>query len=288
MSRPYKIGADYFPFFTDFFAENKALRRACGEIGLLTLIDLSCKVYGLGYYYPFVDRKQLCMDIAEDIAVDHIHRVSSRVDTAILYLVESCLIDKQLFDKCVITSKPFQKQYLDICRRRKTKPIIGNYWLLGGVVSAPKNPVNSEETPVNSEETPVNSEESTLSKVNKIKDHTYTNACVRARGVCSNVFLTDDEYEDIRNIIPDADRYINHFSERLFKGGYSIADHHATILKWYEEDKVRFGARYPPGDSGSFDTEEFFRLALARSYSGMNKDISTDSGEEEKHESELT
>ena len=57
MPRPKKRGFMYFPLDTDFFLDEnvKLLRRSYGSAGVLTYINLMCKIYRNGYYYCFDD-----------------------------------------------------------------------------------------------------------------------------------------------------------------------------------------------------------------------------------------
>ena len=55
MARPVKQGFVYFPFDTSFFQNKKinTLRREFGSLGILTYINILCRVYDQGYAYRF-------------------------------------------------------------------------------------------------------------------------------------------------------------------------------------------------------------------------------------------
>lgn len=58
-----------------------------------------------------------------------------------------------------------------------------------------------------------------------------------AYGTHNNVYLTVGEYGLIKRTIPDADSYINGFSEKLYQKGYQYRDHYAAIMSWWQSDK---------------------------------------------------
>ncbi len=91
----------------------------------------------------------------------------------------------------------------------------------------------------------------------------------RGYGVFKNVYLSQEEYLKIKNAIPNADDYIDLFSQKIYDRGYRYPSHAKAILDWYEKDKKlpshRRPAEPPQGREGSFDTDEFFAAAVRRS-----------------------
>lgn len=95
-----------------------------------------------------------------------------------------------------------------------------------------------------------------------------------AYGTHKNVYLTEGEYGLIKRTIPDAEGYINAFSEKLYSKGYQYRDHYAAIMSWWQSDKdlpprpARQNAYSAPetssGHQGSFDTDSFFEAAVRR------------------------
>ena len=280
MGRPQQVGLMYFPIDTDFFSNKKikALRRARGSIGISVYLNILCRVYAHGYYYRFDDYDELIKDIAEDIVGDReqIRQTSARVSETLHYMLEAGLIERSLFEMNVISSRAIQEQFAESVRKAKRNTKIDSYNLVGVNVVAPENRVSSEEMGVSSEEMGVSSEESAQSKVNKNKYNTHYSA--RARGVYSNVFLTDEQYQLLAAQIPDADAYIDHFSRQIYTNGYKYDDHYQTILNWWNEDKNKKRSTSKKSDgnaskhhSGSFDTDDFFDAALRKSYESMEK-----------------
>ena len=184
MARPYKAGLDYFPLDVDFFTNNKKiknLRRAHGTIGVLTYLNLLCKVYSNGYYYRFDDIEELSMDIAEEIANAQLRSVSTSVTETINYLVGRGILSQELFERGIISGEALQEQYVLSAYKAKRQLKMDVHCLVDVNVVIQKRKVNSEEIGVNSEETKINAEIGTQSKVNKINNNNslYLSACAR-------------------------------------------------------------------------------------------------------------
>ena len=91
-----------------------------------------------------------------------------------------------------------------------------------------------------------------------------------AYGKYNNVFLTADEYMDIKQTIKNADTYINMFSHKLHAKGYRYEDHAKAILEWWARDR-EFEERNSVGwvsynDSGenATDYDAFFEAAVRK------------------------
>ncbi len=239
MARPIKIGLDYFPLVCDFFTNKKvkALRRAHGLTGILTYINLLCRIYSNGYYYKFDDLEELSMDIAEEIASEQLKREATRVTATINYLVKQGTLDEALFEQGIISGEAMQEQYVQAAYKAKRKINLDVHCLVDVGDCIRKIKVSSEETPVNSEETGDNSESSTQSKSKSKKEYSLSLSFTRERGKNKNVFLSDEEYDDICSVIPKADEYIDYFSDKLLSKGYTYPSHYEAILKWWDTDR---------------------------------------------------
>jgi hypothetical protein len=171
MPRPFKTGLDYFPLDTNFFENKKIknLRRAHGPIGVLTYLNLLCRVYQNGYFYKFEDADELAMDIAEQIASEQIRRTATCVTETINYLVGRGILDEGLFKQSIISGVALQEQYVISAYKAKRKINLDVHSLVDANVVIAKFKDNSEETAVNSEETEVNAEFGAQSKVNNSK-----------------------------------------------------------------------------------------------------------------------
>lgn len=183
MARPYKAGLDYFPLDVDFFTNKKIknLRRAHGTIGVLTYLNLLCRVYSNGYYYRFDDIDELAMDIAEEIANAQLRSVATSVTETINYLVWRGILSQELFERGIISGEALQEQYVLSAYKAKRQLKMDVHCLVDVNVVIQKSKVNSEEIGVNSEETKVNAENGTQSKVNKINNNNSLSlgACTR-------------------------------------------------------------------------------------------------------------
>ena len=100
-----------------------------------------------------------------------------------------------------------------------------------------------------------------------------TPAPVRAYGIYQNVFLTEKDFNDLKNRYPDYIVKIQRFSEYLYKHpNKHYANHYGTILKWAAQDEERDrkaeAMSKKEQDNGlyhSFDPDEFIEAAMKRS-----------------------
>lgn len=185
MPRPCKTGLDYFPLDVDFFTNKKIknLRRAHGSTGVLTYLNLLCRVYKNGYYYKFDDLEELSMDIAEEIACTQLRATATSVTETINYLVGRGILAEGLFKRGIISGVALQEQYVLSAYKAKRNIKMDVHCLVDVDLVIAKNKVNSEETIVNSEETPIISEIGTQSKskVNENKINCLTTTTTTAR-----------------------------------------------------------------------------------------------------------
>lgn len=234
MGRKTKVALSYFPLDCDFFSNRKvkALRRAHGQIGLLTYVYILCRIYANGYYLKVEDMKQFAYDVAEDIANDHLASVSARVMNAISYLADTGLLDKACLDKGVLTGYAIQEQYIRSITASKRTAQIQEYRVTDSAFPVQKTGKSSEEKRISSEEMAINSETTQQRKRNET---TAINSC--CYGLHGLVRLTDTEYGRIREEIGEIalKDYINRLDSWLT--GHKVSGSHANvILKWYNQD----------------------------------------------------
>lgn len=88
----------------------------------------------------------------------------------------------------------------------------------------------------------------------------------RGRGKFGNVYLTEREYHEICRNIPNADVYIERFSEKMWLKGYRYPSHYKAIMDWWKEDKPHENAPPPekPRNTANFGDDEFFKAAFQR------------------------
>lgn len=122
MPRPMKKGLSYFPMDTDFFASKtvKGLRRELGAVGILTYVNLLCRIYGNGWFYRFYSPEELSMDIAEDLTSVRVKTTAEEVTEALRYCIDHALLDADLFAMGIATGKALQEQYLlSVCKAKR-------------------------------------------------------------------------------------------------------------------------------------------------------------------------
>ena len=172
MGRDLKVGLDYFPVYHDFFQNKKmkALRRAHGPIGLLTYLNLLCRVYDNGYYYRFDSLEELAQDIAEEIASEQLRKVAACVTETIHYLVGHQILSEELFKQDVISGVAMQEQYIKSAYRAKRKIKMDTYLLVDVLVVLEKIKENAEEIGFSSEEIGFSTEKGTQSKSKSKKE----------------------------------------------------------------------------------------------------------------------
>ena len=177
MGRDIKIGLDYFPVYHDFFQNKKmkALRRAHGPIGLLTYLNILCRVYDNGYYYRFDSLEELAQDIAEEIASEQLRKVAAQVAESIHYLVEHQILAEEFFKQDVLTGITMQEQYIKSMYKMKRKIKMDTYLLVDVLAVLEKIKENSEQIGFSSEEISFSFEKSTQSKSKKKTEKKNTN-----------------------------------------------------------------------------------------------------------------
>lgn len=95
------------------------------------------------------------------------------------------------------------------------------------------------------------------SKKKPVQKHKY--------GEYKNVLLSGEELDKLRERFRDADARIDKLSEYLECKNVSYKSHYAVILKWARDDEAKRRGE-SGGENSSFNTDEFFELALKRSY----------------------
>lgn len=284
MGREIKQGLDYFPLDTDFFTNKKikALRRAHGLIGILTYLNILCRIYANGYYFKFDDIEELSMDIAEDIANEQLKRVATCVTETINYLVGQGILAEGLFEGGIISGIAMQEQYVRsaYAAKRKIKMDVHLLVDVGDCIQkirkkSGESDISSEEKRIYSEEIPISPEESTQSKSksknkskNTIKEKNIKEKEIRHKyGEYQNVLLSDEDLEKLKNEFPvDYNERIERLSSYMASTGKSYKSHLATIRNWARNDKKSTVKDQTFSDGGSFDTADFYDSAIMRAY----------------------
>lgn len=83
-------------------------------------------------------------------------------------------------------------------------------------------------------------------------------------GVHKNIGLTDKQYKELTGKYSYAKQVINSLSEYKYRKGITgTVKDYDVLSEWLEKDKGRYECQYT---MESFDTDEFFKAALERSY----------------------
>ena len=160
MGRARKRGLDYFAFDIDFFEDirTRKLIKHQGAKAISVYTLLLCTIYKSGYYIKWDD--ELSLIISDKTGYDEAY-----IGEVIRCCVNVGLLDKEMFDKGVLTSEWIQDRYSKIFRTMKRKYVIDEYRL----ISSEEKPISSEEKPISSEEKPKSQskEKKKVSKENK-------------------------------------------------------------------------------------------------------------------------
>lgn len=241
MGRNQKEAFDFFPLYTDFFENDKIkkLRRTHGAVGVITYINILCRIYGgNGYYFKISSMDDLVSDITEQIVGqnERPQHVASKVRGAIRYLLEQDILDGGFLEQSVITGRAMQEQYADMAAKAKRLAKIGIYSLIDACLVVPENSISSEEMPISSEEIAVNSEETMQSKVKESKNKQQT-PIQRERAREEEIpmfvqiakFIRENSEFGSNRVVYEADRFILYNEKR---GWDCLPDWQSACLAW--------------------------------------------------------
>lgn len=194
MARPTKEGLDYFPIDIDIDQDDKLVVPIAkfGMLGLGIIVKLMMEVYRNGYFYNWSKREQYVFS----------NKVNVDINT-VIEIVNECIEwgffnHKAFDDHQILTSKGFQKRYIEASKRRKAITFIQEYTLidLGEASKKVNYPIllvdvngNRINEYINPDKADGMSAESTQSKVKESKEK-----------------LKEKEIKDIRPEPPSADQ----------------------------------------------------------------------------------
>jgi hypothetical protein len=165
MGRARKKGLDYFAFDIDFFDDirTRKLIKHQGAKAISVYTLLLCTIYKSGYYIKWDD--ELSLMFSDKTGYDEAY-----IGEVIRCCVNVGLLDKEMFDKGVLTSEWIQDRYSKISRTTKRICAMDEYCLISSEekpISSEEKPISSEEKPISSEEKPISSEEKPISSEEK-------------------------------------------------------------------------------------------------------------------------
>lgn len=205
MARPAKEGLDYFPLDIDFDQDDKLIVpvNKFGMQGLGVIVKLMGEIYRNGYYYPWGKREQYVFCNRVNVDINSINEV-----------VNECLewgfFNPDLFKKHqILTSKGFQKRYIEASKRRKMTTFIQEYTLIDLQEAALKcSPINEVDVNGNHVNVYINQDKvnsmSTESTQSKEKVKRKRNKKESNKNICDDPPTADHTYAPYH---PDFERF---------------------------------------------------------------------------------
>ncbi len=129
MSRPLKDGVDYFPFDTNFYADDKVrlLRAEFGAKGMYTLHYLLCEIYGKNGYFIQWDKSR-CFLVSDGAGCGC---SPDYISEFVAGCVRCSFFDERVLNMFgVLTSAGIQRRFMRMLKNRDGIEIIREYWLL--------------------------------------------------------------------------------------------------------------------------------------------------------------
>ncbi|SDJ77012.1 DUF4373 domain-containing protein [Paenibacillus naphthalenovorans] len=126
MARPQKEGLEYFPLDVDIDQDDKLI-VPIGKFGMQgfgIIVRLMAEIYKNGYFYDWGEKEQYVFARRVNVDINTINDV-----------INECInwgfFEQKLFDDHkILTSKGFQKRYIEAAKRRKEICMIENYVLV--------------------------------------------------------------------------------------------------------------------------------------------------------------
>jgi hypothetical protein len=129
MSRPHKVGLDYFPLDVGFLRDEKLklIKGEFGALGILVYLHLISSIYEQhGYYNTWTD--DVCILVSEEVGCGCNFRTIGEI---VQGLIRRSLFDERVANTFgVLTSPGIQRRYLAAAARRGDIDIKPEYWLL--------------------------------------------------------------------------------------------------------------------------------------------------------------
>lgn len=206
MSRPYKVGVDYFPLDTVLDTKFQLIEAEFGLTGFAIVVKLFQKIYGeQGYYCEWTDEVALLFANRNNVGY-------SVVSELISASIRRGIFDRDLFDKYhILTSKGIQERYLLAVNRRVNGTIKDEYSLIKCAqdeINADKNGVNADRNGVTADRNTTKEKKEKEKKINKKK--------LKERKENAFVSAAAEAYEEnIGEISEMIIEKIAHWSERV-------------------------------------------------------------------------
>ncbi len=126
MVRPQKEGLDYFPIDIDIHEDDK-LTVPIGKYGMQgfgIIIRIMAQIYKNSYFYPWTEKEQYALSSKVNVDINLINEI-----------VNECakwgfFHENLLSNHKILTSRGFQKRYIEAANRRKSITMIDQYVLI--------------------------------------------------------------------------------------------------------------------------------------------------------------
>lgn len=126
MARPLKEGLDYFPVDIDFDQDDKLLVVIAkhGMQGLGVIVKIMMKIYQNGYFYPWTELEHYALSSKVNVDIN-----------TVIEIVDECInwgfFNKNVYkNHRVLTSRGFQKRYIEAAKRRKSVTLMEDHLLI--------------------------------------------------------------------------------------------------------------------------------------------------------------
>lgn len=181
VGRHFKQGLDYFPLSVDFFCDDRMqlIGAEFGSKGLMVAMQLLCKVYQNGYYYPWGDDERLLFA----------QNTNSGLSTLEVQNIVNTLIRRQLFDGAcyaehvILASRHIQQVYLEVARRRKWVEVVSDYWIIESIPGSNVQ-IREKEKDANTLDVHINQTDANIFEQRKVKKKESTPSVVDS--TCTN------------------------------------------------------------------------------------------------------
>ncbi len=227
------IGLKFFSFDTSIEFKVRLIEAEFGIKGFGVIVKLWQRIYGeLGYYIEFDD--EVALLFADEIKVN-----SNLVSEIVRAAIKRGIFHQGMYEKYkILTSHGIQKRFLEGTSRRVRVEMEDRYLLLS-VHEIPQNVYIIGKNVYRNGKN-VDKNEQSRRDENRRDENRGERVEKHAHGKYKNVFLTDEEVEDLkRRYTADYEKKINRLSIGIETKGYYYRNHHAAIILWAEEDEER-------------------------------------------------
>ena len=250
------LGLDFFNVDVNIFSDAKIIKlmHRYGPLGFMSYFLVLTNVYMNGYYLE-ASTSDLSYILLNGIGGKYING-KNKLQEIILYLAYIDLIDKDLLNQNIITSKGIQKRFLVATRSRKQQDL-SKYWLL----DEPETPNEIVEE--------VKRDQQKKPKKQKIKDRKMKDIIEHAP---KKHYLTSCLIEY---------RYINEYTLDIYKYNELFED----LLHSYDGDllykAVRYLCNYASRSNTKIDDRyKFFQTSITNNLENLTKEHSNASLED--------